>query len=780
MGNNTMELPAIIKNVIFRNDTGFAIMGAELDRFSNRYKLDMEDIVAPCLHPKYKTFTITTSMLDSNEDPRGGQYVFTGEFINDKKFGKQFKSEFFWQDAPTTEEGLTVFLCSLPNIKEVRSAAIIEKFGVEGTINVLDNDIYKLTEIAGINEKRIPPIQKAWEEKKCLREIYDFFVKHNISVSLADKIYKQWGRNSLTIIKENPYKIVEIRGIGFLTADGIAHKICKKVPENERMTACIHYVLEEALNKQSDLCVPYPNLKKLVVATLLDCDKNLDKDVSATTYLNLIPISLKSNLHMFTLVKDLETSESFIYLSYVWEKEYFIAKHLWDRKVFNHASKECSDEDIEIEEKKLEEFSKKQVKLDETQKQAIKSAFEHKITIITGPAGSGKSTICKCICSLAHKKGMKIKLLSPTGKAAQVLSEKTDCEATTIHRGLKMTPDDEYPKESISEDILLVDEISMSGLDTMFAIMAAMEDNLWGNIVLVGDKNQLPSVSPGNFLSDIIDSGCANVVILDKIHRQDDKSFISLIANDIAKGKVAEIPKDAMDIRWHNIRSDTFHLDLLGFIDEYLKSGKNIDDLQILSPMKKGDCGVYKINEILQKKMSEINHTEENFIQIGFRRFHIGDRVIQLENNYDKMIFNGDMGIIKDVGEKAIDSSVSDQKEKFISIEFYGNEFTYFGTETEQLQLAWVCTVHKYQGSAAKNIIFIMANEQQIMMNKELAYTSFSRASEQLDIFGNEQMLRLAPTRSVIRKRNTNFVRIIGELKSNKKLLQVLKKEKVS
>lgn len=777
-----MELPVEIKHVIFpkngaKSDSGFRILSATLDIYSPRYKPEMEDVVKDCIDKKYNTFVITIGMMPSDESPTGGQYIFIGDFINDKKYGKQFKAEFYYQDTPTTEDGLKAFLMSLPNIKEARSAAIIEKFGVEGVVAILDSDISRLTEIAGINEKRLPPIKKAWDDKKCLRELYTFLITHNVPASYADKIYKQWGKASQKIMMENPYRLVEIRGMGFIKADEVAHKICSKVPDDGRITACIRYVLEDALRKQSDLCVTYSNLKKSVISILLDCDRNLNKNVDSAVYLKLIPECLKGNLHMFTLVKDLETAEAYVYLEQVWMKEYYIAKSLWDRKVFNHAAKECSDNDISGEEAKLEMFSKKKVVLDDTQKDAIKSAFAHKVSIITGPGGSGKSTICRCICSLAHKKGLKVRLMSPTGKAAQVLSDKTGCEASTIHRSLKMTPDEDYPRSDITEDILLVDEISMSGLDTMFALTAAMEDNLWGNIVWVGDKNQLPSVSPGNFLSDVIDSGCANVVTLDKIHRTDEKSFISVLANDISKGKVVEIPKDAEDIHWHDLKS-SFHEDLMKFVDTYLAAGNKVEDLQIISPMKKGETGVYKINELMQNKMSVVNGTSDKSVQIGFNKFYVGDRIIQIENNYDKEVFNGDMGVITDLGEKMIDPTVSDKKEKFLTVQFYDSLLTYFGTEVEQLQLAWAITVHKFQGSSSKNIVLVMANEQQIMMSKELVYTAFTRAEKQLDIFGNEGMLKMAPTRSIVRKRFTNTKRIIEEFRTNKKLLQVLKKEK--
>jgi len=412
--------------------------------------------------------------------------------------------------------------------------------------------------------------------------------------------------------------------------------------------------------------------------------------------------------------------------------------------------------------------------LDESQKEAIRSAFNHKVTVITGAAGSGKSLICKYIYEIAQRAGLSVKMMSPTGKAAQVLTAKTGCVATTIHRGLRMKPGDDMPKDTVGEDILLIDEISMCGLDTMYALMQAIHGNAWANIIFVGDKNQLPSVSPGNFLSDIIESGCANVVTLDKIHRQSEDSYISLLANEISKGKIITIPESAKDIKWHDLKLDTFHEDILNFVGKFLADGHSIDELQIISPMKKGPCGVYKLNEIIQNKMSDINKTKESCLERGFSKLYIGDRVIQVENNYDKMVFNGDMGFITALGETIRDPSVSDIKEKFVKVDIYGEEVTWYGEEIEELHLAWCVTCHKMQGSQSPYIIFVMADEQQIMMSKELAYTSFTRPEKKLDIFGSKEMLRLAPTKSIVRKRYTSFCKIILQLKSDEKVLQVI------
>jgi exodeoxyribonuclease V alpha subunit len=415
------------------------------------------------------------------------------------------------------------------------------------------------------------------------------------------------------------------------------------------------------------------------------------------------------------------------------------------------------------------------MKLDDSQRKAICSVFQNKLTVITGAGGSGKTTICRFIYEIAQKKRLTVRMMSPTGKASQILSEKTGCPATTIHRGLKLLPGNDFPKEDIDEDILLIDEISMAGLDTVFAIMKALEENKWCHIVLVGDKNQLPSVSPGNFLNDILKSNCANIVVLDKIHRQDDKSFIPLVAKEISDGNSTTIPVGASDIKWKHLNVDKVEQDLVKFVDKYLDSGNKIDDLQIMSPMKKGRCGVYKLNSAMQEKMAIVNNTADQHLVLPFGKFYVGDRIIQTVNNYDKMIFNGDMGVVVDVGEKIANSKASDKKERFITVQFYGSEeLTFWGEEIEQIILAWVITVHKFQGSQAKNIIFMMASEAQVLMSKELVYTAFTRAEKKLVIFGHEQMLRYAPTKSVIRKRFTNFNVIIDSIVNNGKGLTVL------
>tara|TARA_R110000824_G_scaffold218435_3_gene405077 strand:+ start:8655 stop:10982 length:2328 start_codon:yes stop_codon:yes gene_type:complete len=772
-----MEIPVVVEKVCFRKDNGFAILSCSLNEHSDKYQEEHNELIEPLIHKTYGTFTVTVGMLDANEDPTGTSYIVMGDIVSHKKFGKQIKANFYHQDIPADAESLQAFLMTLPNIKKQRSKEIIKLFGVEGTLKVLDRDPDQLTQIAGITSQRIPAIKQAWDQKKAMRDLYNWLVKYKIELGLAEPIYKTWGCNAITKIEENPYTLIELRGVGFIKADAIAHRMPKKISKEDRVKACIHYILQEVLYKQGDLCIPYGTLKKHLIKVLGDCDHNLDKNFLAETYLKLIPSVIKTNLETFAVVKNKETSQVFVYLNKVWMKEVFIAKTLCDRikqPRYKSGFEDKMDHYIDMAENDLTKWYDREINLDESQKEAIKSAFLSRVSIITGGGGSGKSTICRCIFYLAQELGMSVRMMSPTGKAAQVLTEKTGCGASTIHRGLKMVPNEELPGENISEHLLLIDEISMSGLDTMYAIMAAIEDNTKAHIVFVGDRNQLPSVSPGNFLSDIMNSGLANTIVLDTIHRQDEGSYISLLANEISKGRVVEIPEEADDIKWHRIHAEDFSSQILGYIDDYLAEGNDLSSLQIISPMKKGNCGVFQINDAMQKKMALVNNTVDLMFERGFTKYYVGDRVIQTENNYEKEVFNGDMGVISDIGEEVVNPAESDEKKHYVEVDYYGDFTKYYDEEIDQIMLAWAITVHKFQGSQAKDVVFIMANEQQIMMSKELVYTAFTRAEKMLNIFGSEQMLRIAPTKSVIRKRHTNMNDIIKEIQTGTKTFEVL------
>jgi len=771
---DNLELPCFVNYIRFRSEnSGYAILDCTLDKESNKYRSELEPLVEQCADPNQ--FVVSTSMLNFGENPAGGQYIFVGKFVANKKYGNQFKSDFYYRDSPTTIDGLRTYLMMLPHIKDVRSNEIIKKFGVEETIEVLDKTPEKLLEINGITEDRLKLIKEAWDRDTFLRRLYIFLGEHDIAPSLGQKIFDLFKQASIEILKENPYRVIEVKGIGFKTADVIAYKINPNMPMDYRTKACIYHVLKENFVKNSNLCLPYSILKDTVLELLKTCDLDYKINTNIDEYAKLIPQCIRNENSGFVAIQNLNNKEAFIYLKHVYNHEKAIANMFFKRRHLEHSRIEkCTDDDVDVAQEDVTKFNNRNIVLDLTQRQAIMSAFNHKVTIITGPGGTGKSTICRCICSIADEKGLAIRLMSPTGKASQVLAEKTGHHAATIHRSLRMVPNESIPKESIMEDIVIVDEFSMVGIDTLYAISLALEKNMWGNIVLVGDANQLPSVSPGNFLFDLMSVNCANIIRLDKIHRQDENSYITVLANDISNGKTIHIPDNATDMRWISSADSDICNVVESDIMKYLKKNGNLSDLQLLSPKYKGDCGVDAMNSMVQNIMMEHNGTKDRFLQREFHKFYVGDRVIQLENNYDKEVFNGDIGVITDIGIKVIDPQREDKKDMVVTVNYYGDIVTYIGQEVEQITLAWCCTVHKYQGSQMKNIMFIVSREANIMFSKELVYTALTRAEKFLSIYGSMDILNTSPVRSAIKKRYTNFQNFYNELEENKSMFRSL------
>ncbi|MFA7221121.1 MAG: helix-hairpin-helix domain-containing protein, partial [Synergistaceae bacterium] len=371
-----VKLPVIVEWVRTFGG-GFSLVSANLNPYSEYYSDELEKTVDPYINKKYNTFTITASLSDENDYMKGGQFIFVGKFVKHPKYGHQFKADFFYDDIPATEDGLKSFLMMLPNIKEQRSQSIIAKFGVKGTLDILDNDIYRLTEINGITTQRVPAIEIVWQSKKYLRELYEFFISREMPPKMADECYKKWGKKTRDIIEENPYKLVELRGIGFVTADKFAHKVMDEVKDDFRTVACMRYVLEEAVYSNSNLCIPYRILKENVILCLRKCDEELNKKVDSKKYLNLIPLCLKRNLDIFSAVKDLETGINYVYLSDMWEKEKFIAKSIFERSKSDHSKSECTASDLIRAEKDISSFVGREIQLDEAQKEAIQSVFDH-------------------------------------------------------------------------------------------------------------------------------------------------------------------------------------------------------------------------------------------------------------------------------------------------------------------------------------------------------------------------------------------------------------------
>jgi len=774
-----INLPCIVEYVRYREDKGFAVLSCNLNAFSSEYNESMEELLKQNIKDnKYDNFTVTIGMLDKNENPKDKQYVFSGDFASHPKFGAQFKAEFYYQDIPKTSDGLKIYLMSLPNIKQARSTAIIEKFGVEKVLDIMQNDYMKLTEINGITEARALIIKQAWDKDKQLRELYTWLSKHGVSLTLAKKIYENWQGKSVETLTENPYKLTDIKGIGFSTADDVAHKIMPVIPKDYRLKSCMQYVLNENLFKNSNLCMPANELKNRSIDLIKESDAKRQSGNDINEYIKIFNTVIKANIGTFAAVKNEAENTVYIYLHNVWRKEKYISNALYKQHSSDQKKQhypECTEQQFRDIEADVSRINNRPVVFDAKQKEAIKSAFDHKITVITGPAGTGKSSISRGICYLANTHNLSLRLMSPTGKAAQNLGTKTKSYASTIHRSLKMKPGDDIPKEMISEAIIIIDEASMIGIDTMYAIMKSMENNPWGHLIFVGDSNQLPSVSAGNFLFDIVASGCANVVKLDTIYRQSDDSYISVLANEISRGKIVEIPENASDVKWHNIGDmDGFTKSLQKDVKAYIDNGGDINELQIIAPMYRGNAGINKINDAIQDMMADYNKTKELCLELGFNKFYLKDRVLQTQNDAQREIFNGDMGTIVELGTKIINPALNDKKEDFVVVNFYGETVLYVGEQIDQLKVSWCCSVHKFQGSQSPYIIFVITDENTIMASKEILYTSLSRAEKKIDIYGHLRVFNMCSMKSVIARRYSNVVTVVRELRENKKLLKIL------
>ena len=771
----TLELPAIVHKVGISTGSGFGVLNCYYNHDSDKHDENLMEMAESLYDYQYNTISVVISDLKIGEELEGKQYIFVGHIKKHPKYGLQFVSKFRYVEVPCNYEGLKAFLMTLPNIKYSRSKDILDRFGVEGTIDILENNPIKLTQISGITAERAKAIHEKWMEENKLKELYFWLSKYSIDLSLAQKVYKEWGDDSLTVLQENPYELAAIKGITFSKADKVAIQINPDIDQKLRLSAAILCVLKEEISREKNLCCPREHVKSKAIVLLRDSNIQNDFEDNAISLCNqYYDEVIRTDTKNFAILKNKEDQIEYLYIRTVLEKETFVAESLGLICQNNDKQYICSEEDIIDCEQDIENIVNKKFKLDLCQKDAISSAFGNRVTVITGGGGTGKSTICRCIVYLASKLNWSIRLMSPTGKASQVLKEKTKHPASTIHRSLLLRPGDCVAKEFITEDICLIDEISMIDLDTIHAVMGSVASKKRTNFVFVGDVNQLPSVSAGNFLDDVVKSDCANVVILDSIHRQSENSYIPIVANDIANGKHPVIPKDACDISYHPLNASSISMKVAVYIDNYLKK-HNIDDLQILTPQHDIVGGRHEINNQIQFFMANRNNTTNISFGNNHKTFYLKDKVVQMQNDYEKNVVNGEIGYVIDIGTKVLNPYKSEAAEQFMKVDFDGNEVIYKLNELDQIDLAWCCSVHKYQGSQSDYILFSLPSTCASMLaSKELMYTAITRAAKKVAIIGDISKFENSSQHSIIKHRFTNTSTMIKQYLSEEDLLEVL------
>jgi exodeoxyribonuclease V alpha subunit len=677
---------------------------------------------------KVKGESSLVTVVGNLMNPTPGEILkMYGKWSDHSKFGTQFIVDKYTAQEPATEFGIKKYLGSglVKGIGPVMAKRIVKKFG-KASLDIIENNISKLLLIEGIGKKRVLMIEKAWEEQKEIRNVMLFLQSHEVSSAYAAKIFKQYGDDAIEIVKNNPYQLADdIFGVGFLTADKIAEKTGIDKDSMLRIEAGLLFTLH-SLSNEGHVCYPYEDFL-LKAEELLETTR--DKIVAA------IDIAVK-NKKIVIEATDQSTNEiknsKNVFLSQYFFSEKGIASRL-------HSIKNQVSSIRKIDTVKALEWVQGQltIKLAKMQKNAIAKAIDEKLLVITGGPGTGKTTIINAILKIYKKLGIKILLAAPTGRAAKKMNEATWHSATTIHRMLKYSMTkagfEKDEKNPLKCDLLIIDEASMIDTYLMYQLLKAVPD--YCSIIFVGDVNQLPSVGAGNVLSDIISSGMFNVAELDTIFRQARKSLIIVNAHKINNGEFPIINTSE--------KSDFFFIqkdepeDVVRTIIELAKvrikqkfGFDPVHDIQILTPMHRGLAGSANLNIELQRALNP----EKNSISRGDRNFRVNDKVMQIKNNYDKLVFNGDIGTIDQI-------NYNNQK---VIIIYNSREIEYDFADLDEIIHAYAVSIHKSQGSEYPVVIIPILTQHYILLQRNLIYTAVTRGKKLVIMVGTKKALAMA------------------------------------
>ena len=663
----------------------------------------------------------------------GEMLKIKGKWEINPRFGQQFKVENFLPVLPASAKGIEKFLSSglIKGVGPVLAKRIIKKFGAE-TIDIISKKPDKLREVEGVGDVKLKEIKKSWAENQNIRDLIIFLQEHNVSTNLATKIYRQYGEKSFQVLKTNPYQVcLDIWGVGFRTADQMALKLGMSPVSPERIKAFLLYLMEKD-NEQGHVFSLQSELEK-------NCMKELEVEKEK------VKDAIKALKKQKSAIEEKVGSDTALYLPFFHQAEEEVA-----HSIHKLASLPFLIPDFDLDKEISEVEAELGLKFSETQKLAIKECFGKKFLVITGGPGTGKTTIIKAVVDIFHKWRKQVVLAAPTGRAAKRLSEATEREAKTIHRALEYNPkvgvfrrSEKYP---LTGDALIIDEFSMVDLPLMFHLIKAVPN--WMRLILVGDKDQLPSVGPGNLLRDIIDSKRVEVVRLDEIFRQAKDSLIVQNAHRVNHGQsIIKPDKGDKDADFYFIGQndeqkvfETIMSLCTSRIPEKLNLKPLSPEIQVISPMYRGLVGVENLNRELQQRL---NPGQEG-LKFGNRLIKIRDKVMQVRNNYDKEVFNGDIGLVSHV----------DRQKYRVEVDFYGRPVFYEKEEMDDLTLAYAVSVHKSQGSEYKSVVMPLLTQHYIMLQRNLFYTALTRAKKLSVIVGSYKALYIAIKNDKPVKRN--------------------------
>ena len=712
-----MKFEGIIKSIIYRNEeNGYTV-------------LSLETSDSP--------ITCTGIMPFFNEND---QVVVEGELIYHDKYGEQINVESAKIKKPSGKKAIISYLSSgnIESIGKKTAELIYEKFK-DDSIDVVFNETEKLLSIQGIGKKKLEKIKESTIDARDSREALLYLQGLNISFNLSNKIYKAYGDNTISIVKTNPYKLSEdISGIGFVMADNIAMNIQMKNDSKFRISAAISYILKNDAEMSGSCALKKEDLLNKTF-DLIKVDKNrINEQINEDL--------LKSKIQIIKIGED-----EFVYDKDIYKAEKSCAINL------SRLQNEKYIFDVKINED-FDAFSKEQ-------EIAIKEAFNNMLLVITGGPGTGKTTIIKAICNTLNENNLKFNLAAPTGRAAKRMQESTENVAFTIHRLIGIKPESPIPEfneeNTLDCDYVIVDEASMIDIKLMDKLLKALSSKT--ALILVGDHNQLPSVGAGNVLKDILDTDIKSVK-LKKIFRQAKESNIVVNAHKINDGLYPILNQKNKDFFFINSNSKKFQNDLLDLVKNRLPNYYKLDpinDIQILAPSKKSLWGIVNINDLCQKELNK----NPNSIKINNRIFKLGDKVMQVRNNYeleslnpdnfDDGVYNGDIGRIIDI----------DKNMESLKVEFYdGNIVSYKKEDVKDLDLSYAITIHKSQGSEFDCVLIPMMPASFMLLNRNLLYTAITRAKKLVILLGEKKILKQMVRNNNESKRLTNLSFWIKEL----------------
>lgn len=739
-----IKIRCVVERITYQNpENGYSVLKCRVKDYS--------DLV-----------TVVGNLLDANV---GSVLLAEGNWKVDAKYGRQFVAENWEETLPATVYGMEKYLGSglIKGVGPKFAKRIVQKYGVD-TFAVIEDNVELLIEVEGIGKKRVQMIAQSWERQKEVKNIMLFLQEHQVSSSFAAKIYKQYGNGSIAVMKENPYKLADdIWGIGFKTADQIAEKLGFGKESYVRLRSGLMYTLSELSNEGH----VYAERQQLI-----DKASGLLEASPETIVMTMDEMLKQGDLireQNITKTDDGGNPVTAIYLPPFYYAEVGAAGKLKKlasspagdklyRKLME-ARKNTGNQSLSVNVEAIQE--KIGMVYDEIQADAIRQAAAAKVMVLTGGPGTGKTTTTHGIIAAYQAYGLKILLAAPTGRAAKRMTEATGLEAKTIHRLLECKPPEGYQKDEenpLEGDVLIVDECSMIDIILMNSLLKAIPPAM--RLIMVGDIDQLPSVGAGNVLRDMIDCGSFPVIRLTRIFRQAQTSRIIMNAHRINEGKMPDLSngRNTDFFFMDNEEAETTVSQIVELVRTKLPKYYHVEpgQIQVLTPMQRGVVGATNLNLALQEALNPPEHdvfirgrgavtmAKDCLRRSGFA-FRVDDKVMQIKNNYDKEVFNGDIGVIASVNVE----------DRTLKVKFDDRMAEYDGTELDELVHAYATTIHKAQGSEYPIVVMPILMNHYVMLQRNLIYTGITRAKKILVMVGTRKALSYAVRNVTVTRRNT-------------------------